>query len=150
MYDYFHPFNPYNNEYVQFRNNTQLIHDIQKAINGEFSAISCYEKLAQKAPNQDIRDQILEIREDEKRHFKEFQGIYTRLTGRQPTATITEECPSTYRSGLEASFKDEQETVDFYLDIADKVQDVSIKESFRRAAADEQNHAVWFLYFLNK
>jgi len=148
--NYFHPFNPYNNEYVQFRNNTLLVRDIQKAINGEFSAISCYEKLAQKAPSQNVRDQILEIREDEKRHFNEFQSIYTRLTGRQPTAKITEECPNAYEHGVEAAFIDEQETVDFYLDLADKAQDVTIKESFRRAAADEQNHAVWFLYFLNK
>ncbi|MBK5441663.1 hypothetical protein JFU13_01025 [Peribacillus sp. TH24] len=36
----------------------------------------------------------------------------------------------------------------FYLGIADEVTNPSIKEAFRRAAADEQNHAVWFLYYL--
>ena len=49
---------------------------------------------------------------------------------------------------LGPAFKDEQETVDFYLDLADQTQDQSIKKVFQRAAADEQNHAVWFLYLL--
>ncbi|GAA3314104.1 hypothetical protein GCM10020331_005840 [Ectobacillus funiculus] len=44
-----------------------------------------------------------------------------------------------------------KKTVDFfYLDIADKAQDSYIKKQFRRAATDEQNHAVWFLYFYTK
>ncbi|KYD11778.1 hypothetical protein B4119_4180 [Parageobacillus caldoxylosilyticus] len=52
--------------------------------------------------------------------------------------------------GLEYALKDEQETVDFYLDISDETNDPYIKEVFRRAAADEQNHAVWFLYYFIK
>ena len=36
------------------------------------------------------------------------------------------------------------------MEVADGASDRSIKEAFRRAAADEQNHAVWFLYFFTK
>ncbi|WP_141225095.1 ferritin family protein [Paenibacillus sp. yr247] len=36
-----------------------------------------------------------------------------------------------------------KETVGFYLDIAEKTNNQQIKEYFRRASADEQNHAVW-------
>lgn len=97
---------------------------------------------------QEVRDRILEIREDERRHLDEFSRIYTHLTGRRPIPQLTEECPDIYQIGVEAAFKDEQKTVDFYMDIADKAQDMSIKETFRRAAVDEQNHAVWFLYFM--
>ena len=102
------------------------------------------------APTHDERNKILEIQKDEKRHLEEFSSIYTNLTGRQPTYKITEECPDKYRAGIEFAFKDEQEAVDFYLDIADKAQDPTIKDRFRRAAADEQNHAVWFLFFFQK
>ncbi|MCT8137053.1 ferritin-like domain-containing protein [Anaerobacillus sp. CMMVII] len=136
----------YNNYY--FRPENQLIADITKAINGEYSAIACYQQLARMAPTQEARDQILEIRNDEIRHFQVFSEIYTTLTGGQLTPQITEECPSDYRSGLVTSFKDEQETTDFYLDIAEKLTDPTMKEHFKRASADEQNHAVWFLYFL--
>lgn len=148
MYPNYYFYSPYyGNGYFRVQNDTQLVDDIQKAINGEYSAIACYEQLAKMSTKQDERDQILEIRADEKRHFEKFSSIYTKLTGTKPTPKIIEECPKTYKAGLEFSLKDEQKTVDLYLDIADQAQDPFIKETFRRAAADEQNHAVWFLYF---
>jgi len=127
---------------------TSLVNDIQKAINGEYSAVKCYEQLAQMAPAQMERKQIMEILQDEKRHLKEFSSIYTYLTGKNPVPQITEECLDTYKKGIDVAFIDEQKTVDFYLDIANKSTNMYIKEIFKRAAADEQNHAVWFLYFL--
>ncbi len=141
----------YNDVPGSFRqqNDTQLTSDIQKAINAEYSAISCYGELARLAPTQEERNRILEIREDEKRHHREFSTIYVTLTGRQPTSEITEECPGTYPEGIVGAFKDEQAAVDFYLDIADRAGNSMIKDRFRRAAADEQNHAVWFLYFIH-
>jgi rubrerythrin len=126
----------------------QLVSDLTKAINGEYSAVLCYERLARSAPNEETRNQILEIRKDEMRHLQVFSQIYTTLTGRQATPQASEECPSEYRAGLIFSFKDEQETVDFYRDIAERATDPYVKEQFKRAAADEQNHAVWFLYFM--
>lgn len=147
---YFYNYNPYYIDYYRMPNDTQLVVDIQKAINAEFSAIDCYQKLANMAPTQDERNKILEIKKDEKRHFEEFSNIYLNLTGSQPPYQIIEECPDKYSKGIEFAFKDEQEAVDFYLDIADKAQDITIKDRFRRAASDEQNHAVWFLFFLSK
>ncbi|MFD2216163.1 ferritin family protein [Metabacillus endolithicus] len=149
-YSYIYPYDPYYIRYYSATNNTQLLMDIQKAINAEYSAIYCYEKLAKLAPKQNEKERILEIQKDERQHLEEFSGIYKNLTGMQPSYKIIEECPDTYREGIEFAFKDEQEAVDFYLDIADQAQDPFIKERFRRAAADEQNHAIWFLFFLSK
>lgn len=126
----------------------QLVKDIAKAINGEYSAIICYAQLANLAPNDESRNRILEIRQDEIRHYQTFSQIYINLTGRPYTPQINEQCASTYMSGLRDSFKDEQETTDFYLGIAERAAAPMIKDSFRRASADEQNHAVWFLYLL--
>ncbi|WML48405.1 ferritin-like domain-containing protein [Neobacillus sp. PS3-34] len=148
-YDFYNN-NPYFYNSYRAPVDTQLVTNIQKAINGEFSAIACYEKLARMATKQSERKQILEIQKDEKRHLEEFQRIYSNLTGSQPTAKITEGCPNSYKPGLEFAFKDEQETVDFYHEIAYRAQDLFIKEAFLRAAADEQNHAVWFLFFIQK
>lgn len=127
-----------------------LTHDISKAINGQYSAITCYTKLAEIAPTEEERKQILEIRKDEISHYQVFCQIYVAITGTQPTPQITETCPTSYKDGLQFAFKDEQNTVDFYLDIAEKAQDPYIKEKFKRAAADEQNHAVWFLFYYTK
>jgi rubrerythrin len=122
-------------------------HNVEKAINGEYSAITCYEKLSRKAPSNEEKEKILEIRKDEIKHFRTFSEIYTTLTGSRPTPRMVEDCPERYCEGLKAAFKDEQNTVDFYLDIADKADETFIKERFKRAAADEQNHAVWFSFF---
>ncbi|MBN8210279.1 ferritin-like domain-containing protein [Bacillus sp. NTK071] len=127
-----------------------LVDDIATAINGEYSAIQCYKKLAQLAPNETERNRIKEIRKEEKMHLQAFKNIYTQLTGQQPSPQLTEECPDEYRAGIDFAFNDEQKTVDFYLDIADQTEDPFIKKTFKRAAADEQNHSVWFLYFVTK
>ncbi|MEF2291100.1 MULTISPECIES: ferritin family protein [Virgibacillus] len=136
-------------QYNRPANQTHLMNQIQTAIHAEYSAIACYEKLASLAPTSFAKQQILEIQQDEKRHLETFTHIYTRLTHKQPTYQITESCPDNYDAGIAFAFKDEQGAVDFYLDIADQAEDQYIKERFRRAAADEQNHAVWFLYLLH-
>jgi len=127
-----------------------IISDVEKAINGEYSAIDCYARLANLSPSQKQRERILEIRQDEIKHYQQFVRIYQSLTGRPPQPKIEEECPSVYKNGLEFALEDEQKTVDFYLEISDYATDPFIKETFRRAAADEQNHAVWFLYYFTK
>lgn len=130
--------------------NGALLADIAKAIDGEYSAIVCYEQLAGLAPTKKDTSRILEIRNDEIRHYRTFSQLYASLSGRQHAPQITEPCPKEYRAGLDFAFKDEQETVDFYLDIADRAGQPYVKEAFKRAAADEQNHAVWFLYLLTR
>ncbi|MDQ0187239.1 ferritin-like domain-containing protein [Cytobacillus kochii] len=135
---------------IQFRDNHELIMDISKAINGEYSAINCYKKLQQLAPNEKTRTIIKEIRQDEKKHFRIFNEIYRQLTGHEHSPQLTDQCPNSYQTGLDYSFNDEQQTVDFYLEIADKTSDPYIKEQFNRAAKDEQNHAVWFVYLMNR
>lgn len=141
-------YNDTNYDWFNRSGDMQLIADIAKAINGEYSAIICYEQLAMLAPTEEDRKQILEIRQDEIRHYQTFSHIYVTLTGKQHTPQMIEKCKANYIEGLRASFKDEQETTDFYLDIAENTTDPYIKDKFRRASSDEQNHAVWFLYFL--
>lgn len=96
----------------QFRFNKsgdiQLLTEIAKAINGEYSAIICYEQVAKLAPTEEARKQILEIRQDEIRHYQTFSHIYVTLTGKQHTPQMIEQCKATYTEGLRASFKDEQ------------------------------------------
>ncbi|GER65862.1 hypothetical protein BpJC7_12570 [Weizmannia acidilactici] len=121
-----------------------------RAINGEYSAIACYEQIARRAPSPQFRDIIMEIRDDEIRHFQTFSGFYTNITGTRPQPKINEPCPPTYTGGLEFGVKDEQNTVDFYRKIANSVQDPVMKMAFEDAAKDEQHHAVWFLYLLMK
>lgn len=132
------------------QHNEQTIKNLMDAINGEYSAIYCYELLANQAPNDEIKNQILEIRKDEIRHYETFWNHYVSLTGQTMQPQITETCPGNYSDGIKAAFLDEQKTVDFYHDAARETSNASIKDAFMQAAADEQNHAVWFLYFMHE
>ncbi|MEK4714870.1 MULTISPECIES: ferritin-like domain-containing protein [Sporosarcina] len=138
-----------NQSSMQSSPNKEVLNDISKAINGEYTAIYCYELLANQAPNNEIKKRILEIRSDEIRHYETFWHLYISLTGKKPSPQITKQCPADYRSGVLAAFIDEQETVDFYHDISRNTDNPVIRDAFTRASADEQNHAVWFLYFMN-
>ncbi|WHF28075.1 ferritin-like domain-containing protein [Bacillus altitudinis] len=143
MYYGYYDYSPYD-----MRQNTRIIADLEKAINGEYSAIQCYEKLAQKAKNPEAKKIIQEIRQDEVRHYQLFKKLYYSLTGKNHKPSITEPCPDQFREGLLFAFKDEQKTVDFYLTVSDYVRDQGTKELMKRIAQDEQQHAVWFLYLL--
>jgi len=139
----------YPNSSSHFRNPADgLLQHVEKAIDGEYSAISCYQQLVHLAPSKKEKNIIAEIRQDELKHFHTFSHIYTQLTGQKYTPKITESCPNNYKAGLNFAFLDEQHTVDFYLDTAAKAPTDYIKDAFTKAAMDEQNHAVWFLYFL--
>ncbi|MBM7715808.1 ferritin-like domain-containing protein [Siminovitchia sp. FSL H7-0308] len=125
-----------------------LLKEVARAVNGEYSAIQCYTKLIEMAPTKKEKKIITEIREDEIRHFHEFSALYMFLIKRQPVPEISEPCPDRYREGLRFAFENEQDTVDFYLHVADRANHPYMRHVFRRAAADEQNHAVWFLSLL--
>jgi len=128
--------------------NKEILSLIEKAIDGEYSAIACYQQLKNNAPSQQIKKIIHEIRQDELRHYQTFTALYTTLTGKKYNPKVSEPCPSSFKKGIDFAFHDEQETVDLYLDIAYQTDNKQIKEEFLRAAHDEQNHAVWFLYFM--
>lgn len=125
-----------------------LYNDLNKAITGEYEAIHVYKQLAEMAPSQAIKDQILEIRQDEIRHFETFSHIFTMLTCTNPVLPAKISYPQSFMEGVKASFKDEQETTDFYYQISRTYHDPVIQQAFSHAAADEQNHAVWFLFFM--
>lgn len=130
-----------------YRANQAEIDQIAKALAGEYNAIQCYEQMANFAKNEEEKKQIMEIRNDEINHYQTFAAIYQNLSGMQYNPKQTEEWPGDYFSALIAAFRDEQETVDFYLDIAENASSPYIRKQFKRASADEQNHAVWFLYY---
>ncbi|CCU57525.1 hypothetical protein BSUBE1_0894 [Bacillus subtilis E1] len=79
---------------VPYREDPVLIRNLQKAINGEFSAIQCYRKLAELAHSDEVRKQIEEIRRDEIRHLREFSTLYGSITGKHIMPKQTEECPA--------------------------------------------------------
>ncbi len=122
----------------------QVLGEISKAVNDEFQAIHYYTRLAELAPNNQFRQMILGIRQDEIKHFHWFSRAYHELTSKYPPITLGVQLPGSFKRGVRDSIKDEQETVPFYHKIASQVQNQRISQRFLRAAADEQRHAQIF------
>ena len=127
-----------------------IINDLMKAINGEYNAICMYEHLAKLAPNQEVCERILEIRQDEIRHYLSFSQLFTCLTGQTPTPQLSEEVPENFVDGIYSAFFDEQQSTEFYHEIARNSYIPMVSQTFLTNAADEQTHAVWFLFYINQ
>lgn len=120
-----------------------LIQDIAKAIQGEYEAIQYYARLAMLAPNPVIRQTILDIRNDEIRHFNRFSRTYVMLTGRSPEVTPGP-MPVTFMQGVQYAYNDETKAAAFYQRIASSTSMPRIQRQFYRASQDEQRHAAYF------
>lgn len=129
----------------QLQYDYSLVQDIEKAIVGEYHAISYYGDLISLAPDQDTQRLFGEIRKDEVEHYHRFLTIYQRLTGQNPHIPVGPR-PTNLEEGIKFAIRDELETVDFYNSTADKAHDPIICDAFRRAALDEQQHAGWFTF----
>lgn len=68
-----------------------------------------------------------------------------------PPITQENNCPNNSQAGILSAFKDEQNTIDKYLMNADYLNDYhELKRVYQRIAKDEQKHAVWYLYLMDK
>ncbi|WP_110113573.1 ferritin-like domain-containing protein [Bacillus sp. CGMCC 1.16541] len=143
MYEY-NQTTPYNHYEIDNRQTEQLLKDMTKAINDEFAAIQYYTQLAKLAPNEQFRQAVLGVRQDEIRHFSSFARSYTELTGDYPKISLDVDLPKSFKKGVRESIKDEAETVPFYQSIASRVPNPMIQNRFLRAANDEQRHAQIF------
>lgn len=129
---------------------SSMIHNLEEAINGEYNTIYCYEHLADLAPSDEIKKRIMEIRSDEVRHYEMFWDVYYSLTGKEFQPEITKKCSTSYSAGVLAAFLDEQKTTEFYHRAMREASATEAKKAFDSAAKDEQNHAVWYLYYLTE
>ena len=128
-----------------------LVRDIRRAIEGEMAAIAVYESLLSMAPNEESRENLTHIRDDEKKHLLGFSNIYRGLTGTQPSPGRPP-IPqfATYFEGLKDAYYDELEAAEFYRSILLSTCDPRIGTVVFEAMTDEMEHATRLnrLYFL--
>lgn len=118
---------------------------LKEAIRGEAEAIKFYTYLIEMAPDQFQKDVISGIRDDERRHLRNFQAVYCRRTGctySYPEPDVYP--PQTYCQGLAKAFNDEQEAYEFYKANYFCNDRQLVKKAFLDALLDEAEHARWF------
>ncbi|GAX90173.1 ferritin family protein [Effusibacillus lacus] len=132
------------------RDHTDFVEAIERAINGEHNAIRIYGRLAELAPNNDFRQIVQTIRNDEEMHFKQFSDIYSRLTGGREPKLEKQPLPNKFIEGVEESIRDELEDSKFYQTLSEMTDNPAIQRVFLNASHDEARHATWFSYIWNK
>jgi rubrerythrin len=140
-----------NHYYGNYRQlDDKLARDIERAINLKYNQINCYDQLVKQTEDDKTKAILYTIREDEARHYQQFQQFYRILTGNSVEAKITQVCGKTFKEGLEGAFVNEQANNRFYFQITDQTTNQTIKNVFYRAAAEDQGHSSWFLYYMIK
>lgn len=145
---YFH--NPQSWLYPDARNTSVFFQNLGKAINGEYNAVRKYEKLAQLTPNEDFRQIILNIRNDEVKHFRIFSEIYSQISGGKKPQITESPLPGSFNEGVEESIRDELGDSEFYQVTSTLTNDPVFMRVLLNASHDEQRHSTWFSYIWNK
>ncbi|MDG5789676.1 ferritin-like domain-containing protein [Evansella sp. AB-P1] len=133
--------------YASSGENRELLSHLITVINEEYTSIYLYKQMEKNAPTIKQKEVIKEIRQDEIRHFNQFSELYYSIKGEKYEPELLRKCPSNYLESLRDAFIDEQSATDFYLALSDQSFHPQINQMFQRASADEQNHAIWLLYF---
>mgnify|MGYP005828736121 CR=1 FL=1 len=152
MYNYPNPYlNSYNvnqplyNSSFMSRSNQetskQVVEAILTGIKGEATAIDFYSRLANLAPNQNQKMNILHVLEDEKIHWRQLTDLYINFTGKQPVYQIKQIPFHSFREGLQKAYKAELKNYEDYRNSYVLTQNSPVRDVFLRACNDETEHA---------
>lgn len=133
-----------------FRDADQFMKNLRMALVGERSAIAFYRRLLDMAPNDEHRKQIEHAYEDEKKHYRMFENLYIRLTGRRPDVKPMTVTFATYEEGLKKAFYDELEAAELYRDTQLLTRNKAIRDIFYGAMTDEMEHAARFSFIYHQ
>lgn len=126
---------------------------IRQAVSGEENDRRFYEYLINVAPNQEEKNIISSIRDDELGHFDLFRRIYKDITGRYPVPLGTDEFeePETYLEGIEEALFGELKAVEMYRQIYYGLKTRVHRDILFEIITDELKHAdKWnYLYTRN-
>lgn len=126
----------------------QFTEELREALNSKFTACYYYSKLKEKAETDSEVSIIRQIIQHEERHCNELADMYCFLTGRKQNPKFSEGWLGNDEKSLYDMFSTEQRNAVYYLEMADRAPSPLFARQFQRAAAEEQQHAVWLLAFL--
>jgi len=129
----------------------EFVENLQKAINGEASAIQFYGELLQLNEKDEMAyDNIKHAYDDENKHFKAFTALYVKLTGKQPQINPKPTKFNTMTDAYRFAFFDELEAADLYKEMYLLTPYMNIRDIFFMAKSDEMEHALRFNFLYNR
>ncbi|WP_209121250.1 cupin domain-containing protein [Alkalihalobacillus sp. BA299] len=130
-------------------NDQQVLEALLAGIKREASAIDLYRRLANVAPNQKHKNDILHALDNKNVHVNQFTNLYMTLTGRQPVYQINQVPFHSYREGLQKAYKIEVEGYEEDQRNCLLTQHPFVCNVFLHASTGEQENATRF-GFLNE
>lgn len=124
-----------------------LLDLLEEAMKDEKYDRAKYKMMMNAAKNEKIRKQIEFAYEDEGKHYRMFQQIYFRISGK--TAEIPEPNVKSYDRFIDAvedSINDELEAVELYRKIRALLPTRQLRDAVYEIITDEQEHAARLIY----
>lgn len=135
---------------LNFRDALELI---REAVKDEAEDRAFYEYLIENAPDDEAKEVIRGIRDDEINHFFLFGQVYHVLTGQtltSPQEEVEFEEPDSYCAGIESAIKGEQDAIKRYRQILYALTDRVLINVLTDIITDEIRHGILYNYLYSK
>jgi mannose-6-phosphate isomerase-like protein (cupin superfamily) len=122
-------------------NSGQLVNTLLNGIIKKASTVDFYQRLADMARNQEDRQQLMRMMEDEKRHWWELTNVYTSLTDTHPVYQVESIPFLSYRDGLHRGYELELADYEQFRLCSMQAQHSIVYEILVNTCRDEWEHA---------
>lgn len=125
---------------------------IQEAVAGESEDRAFYTYLAENAPDEEAREIINSIRDNEINHFNLFRRLYFDITGEMLPAAVMQEFapPENFCDGIKRALMGEQNAVQKYRQILYAMQPRIHINIMVEIITDEIRHGILYNYLYSK
>ncbi|WP_098742775.1 ferritin-like domain-containing protein [Paenibacillus sp. EZ-K15] len=124
---------------------------IEQAVSGEREDELFYDYLVSVAPTQEIKDIIISIRDDERKHNRMFRMIYEAFTGKtiQSPTEVQFQKPNSFIEGIEKALMGELRAVEKYRNIRAGMPNRYYRDMIFEIITDELKHASKYNFIMN-
>lgn len=132
----------------QFRQINRLTDLLVNAMKAERHDMVKYGRMMASAKDEAVKKQIKFAYDDEIKHYKMFNQMYTQLTGKKiniPIPTNIEKY-NTMMEAVQSSIEGESEAVDLYREIYALMSNKQMRDKVFEIITDEQEHFGRFIY----
>ncbi|MBN8191228.1 cupin domain-containing protein [Bacillus sp. NTK074B] len=119
----------------------QLVNNLLSGIQKKATNVDFYHRLANSAPNQEERDSLLHVMEDEQRHWWDLTNVYTSLTDSHPVYQVETIPFHNYREGLKRAYEIELGDYEQFRLCSMQAQHSVVYEVLVNTCRDEWEHA---------
>ena len=139
----------YTNKSIQYNLNTAL-NMVRNSVNDELEDAAMYEALINIAPNEEAKEIIKSIRNDEQIHNKILREVFTDLSGvvLPPSSGNVNIEKINYIDGIKKAFMGELKAVEKYREILTYMPNKELYNKILYIMTDEMKHAIKYNYLI--